>query len=589
MAVGAVAAGTASAQTAASTSPRGQSAGPATVTVTGTAMRVETSTLTAVIDKGFITSLTSRETGEEFIEGVEVNRTAALRLLYLNDETVGIDESKFGSITAHQLSPNRAEFVFHGWDGDGVLSVGADPENGDLVLEPSAYSSRPGVRACRWCLKGIKPGLRLVAPFFQGVNLALDDSLIQDTRWEWPIWWEAGFAVFQSRDGGMWVHTRDDRYRYKALKIGLDGETRAAGFDSEAYGPADNNLSAGGIAWRINVHRGDWRVPAGHYRDWYVKAYDIDTAERTRRPWIHDIRFAVSWCPGSPDILDALAKRLEPRKVLIHYPDWRTDPYDENYPTYIASEKGRGFIAKARSMGFRIMPHFNSIDMDPSHPVYAQIRDFQYRSLEKRQLQGWSWYQGRGIGVPESNMNRTGNRDKKVMVKVHPGLSMWRSILGRNILDAVREHVLETVFIDVTLHSMNLHNSLVESTTSTEGMKRLIEHVASLGEGLAVGGEGRNEITAQGQSFAQAHLFKSWQTSIKDLERTGGCDVNEFLFGKLCRTIGYSGLGGRNPDEELRMRIHLEHGAMPTVTISSAKDITEPNPAVKRMLDIAAG
>ena len=85
------------------------------------------------------------------------------------------------------------------------------------------------------------------------------------------------------------------------------------------------------------------------------------------------------------------------------------------------------------------MPHFNSIDMDPSNPVYARVRDFPYRSVETKQLQGWSWYNDRVIGVPESNTNRNNNRDKKVMVKIHPGLSMWRSILGKNILNAAKD------------------------------------------------------------------------------------------------------------------------------------------------------
>jgi hypothetical protein len=123
--------------------------------------------------------------------------------------------------------------------------------------------------------------------------------------------------------------------------------------------------------------------------------------------------------------------------------------------------------------------------------------------------------------------------------------------------------------------------------TSTEGMKKLIEHIGSLNNGLVVGGEGLNEITMQGLSFAQAHLFKSWQTSIEGLERAGGCDLNHFLFGKLCRTIGYSGLSGKDKDEELRIKIHLEHGAIPTITIESANEISNPNPVVKRLLDMA--
>jgi len=81
----------------------------------------------------------------------------------------------------------------------------------------------------------------------------------------------------------------------------------------------------------------------------------------------------------------------------------------------------------------------------------------------------------------------------------------------------------------------NIHNCIVESMAPTEGMNRLIRYVAGLGEGLVVGGEGLNEITAQGQSFGQVHLFKSWQSSIE------GCsepeDATSMIFSwKLCRT-----------------------------------------------------
>jgi len=45
-----------------------------------------------------------------------------------------------------------------------------------------------------------------------------------------------------------------------------------------------------------------------------VGAYNLNREERRRRDWIHDIRFAVSWCPGDPEILDALAQKLNPGK-----------------------------------------------------------------------------------------------------------------------------------------------------------------------------------------------------------------------------------------------------------------------------------
>ena len=59
------------------------------------------------------------------------------------------------------------------------------------------------------------------------------------------------------------------------------------------------------------------------------------------------------------------------------------------------------------------------------------------------------------------------------------------------------------------------------------------------------------------------------------------------LFGKLCKTIGYTGLSGKDKNEEMRMQIQIEHGCIPTITIDSADEISRPNAAVKRLLDLA--
>jgi len=557
---------------------------PASIKVEANTLRIDTATQSAVLEKGVLTSLINKITGEKLIRDVDVAACPALQLLYPNGRRVPVDESKFGSIETHALSDQRAEIVFHSWDADGVITVSVDSASGDILVEPSAYASRSGVLACRWTLAGIRQDLQLVAPFFQGIKLPLNDPLIKDSHWDWPFFWEAGLAILQGKNGGFWVHTQDNRYRYKSLHVGTSSDTQRLGFDTQAFGPIDDNLSAGGLTWRINCFEGDWQVPAAQYRQWLWQAYDLQAEQQRRAPWVNDIRFAVSWCPTDNAVLDALAKKLDPKTVLLHIPNWRTDPYDENYPTYQASDKARAFIEKGRAMGFRMMPHCNAIDMDPSHPTYAMVRDFQYRGIEDRDLRGWSWYRGHGLGVPESNKARIQNQDKKVMVKVHPGLSMWRSILGRAILDATDDLSVDSVFIDVTLVSHNLHNCFVEATTSTEGMHKLIRHVASLGQGLVVGGEGLNEITMQGQSFAQAHLFKSWRDSIDGLERTGGCALNAFLFSGLCQTIGYANLGGRDANQKLRMDLHVEHETIPTITIGSAREILQPNAGIQAML-----
>jgi len=139
----------------------------ASVVVQDNKVYIKTHTLTAVIEKGVLTSLMSIINGEEFIENPDVNSFRALQLLYSNNEIINVNEEKFGSTETRQISDRSAEIVFHSWEGDGVLFISVDVETGDLLIEPSAYSSRPGVRACRWSITGLKPNLELVAPFFQ--------------------------------------------------------------------------------------------------------------------------------------------------------------------------------------------------------------------------------------------------------------------------------------------------------------------------------------------------------------------------------------------------------------------------------------
>ena len=191
--------------------------------------------------------------------------------------------------------------------------------------------------------------------------------------------------------------------------------------------------------------------------------------------------------------------------------------------------------------------------------------------------------------MPESNGTaRMRNRDKKVMVKIHPGLGLWRSILGDAVQDAAATLDLETVFLDVTLVSQNLHNCFVEGLTSSEGMLRLIDHVAGLGRGLVVGGRGPQRghrpgpLVRAGAPLPQLAGERRGPRADGRLRRS-----TSFLFGRLCRTIGYSALSGRDEKQALRMRVHESLGAIPTITVDSAAEIRQPNPAVRRLLEKA--
>lgn len=558
------------------------------VRVEGQQITVETKTCRAVFDRGWLVELRGRAAGApSWVAEVDASAGSALTLVYANQPEVAVLSALGSSLSAHALSDSCAQYRFNGWDADGVLTISECPETGDVLVEPSAYSSRTGALAVRWRLGGFVDGLQLVAPFFQGTKLPVGDPLIQ-RRWAWPQHWEAGLAILEApAGGGCWVHCRDTAYRPKALTVDAAG----LGFETEAPGPLHTSRGSGGLVWRVNVYEGDWRVPAATYRDWWWAAYGLDEQAARRPAWHEDIALALSWYPGNLALLEALAERVDMRRVLIHFHEWRTDRYDENYPTYTPTEHAREVIARANELGAHILPHANSVDMDPTHPAYAYLRDFEYREVGNLRRLGWAWDQeaNTSLGPPNSNRALDSNRRRKVMVKIHPGLAMWRSILCEEIQSALATAPNEAIFIDVTLCSHNLDQYFVENTSAPEGMNRLIRQLQAVNGGLVVAGEGLNEITSQGLSFCQAHLFHSWQATADGLGRVGGAALGDFIYGRLCRAFGYSNLTGDNEASELRMKVHEQLGAIPTITVGRPEQITNPTPAVARALDAAKG
>jgi hypothetical protein len=237
------------------------------IKIEGNRIYVDTCKLKATFDKGVLVSLIRKSDGRSFIQS-NSEGNSPLRLIYSGQESVSLGGETGDQMICLSINDYHAEIRFNSWNGDGLLSISEDQKTGDLVVEPSGYASRPGLKSCRWMITGIDKGLDLVAPVYQGIKLSLDDPLIRNSQWNWPIRWEAGMAILEGDNGGFWIHCQDDRYHYKSLKVGTQNDPQCLGFDTETYGPLENNLGTGGLAWRINVYEGDWHIPASQYRDW---------------------------------------------------------------------------------------------------------------------------------------------------------------------------------------------------------------------------------------------------------------------------------------------------------------------------------
>ena len=322
--------------------------GPVSVRVDGQRILVDTATLVAVLDGGRLVSLRSRRTGEELLGG-KGGDGSPLALVY--------PRRRARARRAASLRAGRgARPLGHARRGRPLRlgrrrrrsSVTADPENGRprprargllvatrrarVPLHDRGDPRRPRPR--RALLPGRAPPAR--GPAAARQPLAVADALgsgPRDPR-------RAGRRASGSTRGTTVTDTRRSTSA-RARALARSASTRRRG------GRSTTTASAGGLAWRVNVFDGDWTVPAARYRDW-LWARVRPRGPRARAPRVGP-RTSASPSRGAPATPRSSTRSrawVPPRRVLLHYPDWRTLPYDESYPTFEPSEPAKAFVGE---------------------------------------------------------------------------------------------------------------------------------------------------------------------------------------------------------------------------------------------------
>lgn len=542
----------------------------------------ESSTTVVEFEGARIVSIRDAVTNQEFLDRGLGEGVPPFDLLRQNGKLSPLGVHPLASeVHTTRLTDHIAEIVLNDWECDVSMRISIDLENGDVLVEPCAWTMQGGVYGLAMNVAGIDPSLSVVGPFQQGARLPLAHPQMQGKVADWPSNWEAGLLVFEGAGAGFTVQTWDERFLYKGVRIGHSQGPQTASFVTLAPGPLEMNRCVGNLCWRISAFQGNWMAPVQRYRDWYWRAYRLDEAAALRPDWLDDLRLAVSWCPTNPDLLDALARRIEPRRVFLHLPHWRPFQYDQDYPTYEVSEPGRAFIAKARTMGFHVAPHANTCQMSPDHPFFFQARDFCTRAPTDLRWGGWSWLPVEGwksFGPPQSYSLMPAHKEWNVLVNVHLAWSPWRRQLTRQVAGLIEELGLDSIFVDVSQYIHNSDNALLEGLTYAEGSLKLIRELAELAPQLCVSGEARNEISTQFLSVVQFHLYNFAHARAIDGEGVSWLaestlPVNEVLFKGLARGIGYN--YGRGGDRRIMIDATLKQGTIPTLIFQTDDAVAE--------------
>lgn len=253
-----------------------------------------------------------------------------------------------------------------------TLNVIAEQATGDVVLEMRAVSSRPGVLALRWGMRGLDLSSgRLVLPALGGVwgdrtNLPASLGL------SYPGEWQALLAAWQCRAGGFVVYSQEKQPGLRGLVLSRRGDFGDLAFEARPTGHPEKATDVALVEWRINCYRGDWRVPAAGYRR-LMNELRPPLPAQGPRAWVTGIR-TVATVPdvSQASTLSELARILDPSRTLLYLPAWRRGEPLDGIPEFRPRDGVREFVRAAKEAGFRVMLHVEvgfvrETDAEPLH------------------------------------------------------------------------------------------------------------------------------------------------------------------------------------------------------------------------------
>jgi hypothetical protein len=257
--------------------------------------------------------------------------------------------------------------------------------------------------------------------------------------------------------------------------------------------PFDALTDCVSVPWHLDVCEGDWRVPAHRYRDWFEANCRPQRLEVRQPSWAGTIRTCVIM-GLDPEILEALAKRLDPQQTLLYLPDWRTAGYDRGYPDYDSPVPQLApFLRRAHQLGFRAMLHVNYFGVDPLHALYKRFESYQVRDAwGTHEKQWWVW-------PPEKPDIR--------FAYINPACKAWREHFVAAMVRLRRRTEIDALHLDQTLCIYNDHQGRLGGLSMLEGSLALHRELREALPEVALSGEGLNEVTCRYEAFAQRHVW----------------------------------------------------------------------------------
>ncbi len=528
-----------------------------------------TSSLSLQIRQGVVTGVRLIRAGEGW-DGLPAAALTGIRRT--GDRTLLNDSAC--SRTQRTPSGPRSELTWNEETEASRVATRFSPQrDGDVMVVQRASSASPGVVGVQWGLV-VPVSFEILVPGHSGMRFDKDTHHFPE-RFEYPIGWEAQFILVQGRRGGLLVHAEDDAERFKALHVKREADRWLIGFETRCTAPFEPVQETTSVRWRLHAYEGQWLVGAAAYRTWAAEAFGLKHIEQRQPSWVRDIRFFV--ISGlSPKLLEPLAKRVDPRRTMIYVPGWREDPYDRDYPDYTPRDGFAEQVARARTMGFRVMLHVNYFGVTPENPHYERMKRYHCRDPFTKQFLYWDWQRA---------------KPPIKFAYINPAAKAWRTLFVRLMVELCKRVRPDALHLDQTLCIFNHAGGPIDGMNMMQGNLAIHRELRKALPHVALSGEGLNEITCRHEAFAQRHVYgihhadREWNARLVALAHP----VSSAMLTPHTTLYGYLGMANPEPtDYYFAWRTAYEKfGVIPTLSHPSIDQITDPHPIVRVLFEEA--
>jgi hypothetical protein len=473
----------------------------------------ETERMLAEVGEGVITRIFNKLTGTEYLvtSASEVPSTHATGLVYLKSgtsregetpNTVGptptlqgthmlvpdvLRAEKLPRIERTQKGKRAVEFTFRGDEQDSIYSVRyeLDEQTGHLLVTQHGQGSRKALSAVRLSLGPVTCRGNLLLPVFHGVKASHSEDFFkfESSRWDWPSGWPIPVALFNDPLGGLWVHTRDTQHRFKSIDYRYEGDGAwTIALDSANFAPFEPYSSVDGLTWRIETYEGDWTVPVDAYKDWAYDAYDLPGKAYARPDWVDDLKLAIKKSDFVAEdkieaYLDLLSEYVNPSQTLL---------------LNVSRPK---FIREARKRGFRTMYYVLYFGLWTFHDRFKEFEPYSIRNPYSQEVEGWNL---KGEWSAESDIK---------LHYINPAYKPFRDMKINEFKEMMEAAPADGIFIDQSFMMYNDGNGLIDGKSTVDGNMAYHKELAAAIPGVAIGGEGINEVSFLYESVCEFHIL----------------------------------------------------------------------------------